>query len=294
LKLFPKRDGGGAALRRLLAESELLEVPGCFDALSARILEASGFRAAFLGGFSLSAARLGLPDTGLLSYGEMIDAARDVCAAVSIPVFGDADTGYGNPVNAERTALGCAQAGLASILIEDQTWPKRCGHTAGKETVDRTEALARVKACVRAREEHELDILVMARTDAAATDGFDEALWRVEAFADAGADITFLEAPTSAEQMRRYGASASGWKTANLVEDGKTPWLRPDQLAELGFKIAIYPVSLLLHSISALQRAAREIGSPGTDRASFEEAQRILGRPDYDARLSGKGRVPGT
>jgi 2-methylisocitrate lyase-like PEP mutase family enzyme len=286
--LFPGKRPSGTDLRNCLASAGVLKAPGCSDALSARVLEAAGFEAIFLGGFSASAARLALPDMGLMSYGEMIDQARNVCAATSLPVLGDGDTGYGNPINAARTVLGSAQAGLASIMIEDQIWPKRCGHTAGKETVDRTEALARVRASVRAREENRLDILIMARTDAVATDGFEEALWRASAFADAGADITFLEAPTSLEQMRRYCKEVPGFKTANLVEDGKTPWLTAEELSDVGYSLAIYPVTLLLHSIRSLQRAAVAISGDQHDdseRVRFDEARALLGWADYEAEL---------
>ena len=220
MNLFPTvgaGDGNGAErLRALLAGGGLLEVPGCFDALSARIVEAEGFQAALLGGFSVAATRAGLPDVGLLSYGEMIDQARTVCAATSLPVMGDGDTGYGNPINAERTLLGSAQAGLACLMIEDQSWPKRCGHTSGKQVVDRREAVLRIKACVRAREEFGIPILILARTDANATDGFEEAVWRAQAFADAGADLTFLEAPENEAQMELYCERVPGWKVANI------------------------------------------------------------------------------
>jgi 2-methylisocitrate lyase-like PEP mutase family enzyme len=211
MTLFPGTSGGAGRLRTLLAAEGIVEVPGCFDALSARVIERAGFSAAFLGGFSVAAARVGLPDVGLLSYGEMVDQARSVCAATPLPVMGDGDTGYGNAINAERTLIGCAQAGLACVMIEDQSWPKRCGHTVGKEIVDRDEALARIRACVRAREESGAEILIMARTDANATDGIKEALWRAEAFADAGADLTFLEAPENSEQMELYCRSVPGW-----------------------------------------------------------------------------------
>ena len=292
MSLFPNHGGGAAQLRALLdagaGAGTVVQAPGCFDGLSARLLEAAGFRAGFLGGFSVAAARLGLPDVGLLSYGEMIDQARSVCAATSLPIIGDADTGYGNPVNAERTLLGCAQAGLACVMIEDQVWPKRCGHTAGKEVVDRDEAIQRIRACVRVREEHGLEILVMARTDACATDGFDEALWRAATFADAGADITFLEAPESVEQMERYCAEVPGHKTANLVEDGRTPWLDPGSLSELGYSLVIYPVSLLLSGIAAMRDAAGELtasGQPGEHRASFDEARELVGWAGYEERM---------
>jgi len=285
---FPKDRGTGSELRALLEAPQVVRAPGCYDALSARVLEEAGFGAVFLGGFSVAAARLALPDAGLMSYAEMIDQARNVCASVSVPVLGDGDTGYGNPVNASRTVIGSAQAGLASIMIEDQVWPKRCGHTAGKEVVDRREALARVRASVRVREEQRLDILVMARTDAVATDGFEEALWRAQAFADAGADITFLEAPTDLQQMRRYCKEVPGFKTANLVEDGKTPWLSPDELGEIGYSLAIYPVSLLLHSIKALRDAAAGLSAGGkaeAGRVHFEEARTLVRWSEYDSEL---------
>lgn len=286
-RLFPDGSGRSVALRARLASGTIVRAPGCFDGLSARIVEAAGFEVGFLGGFSLAAAALGLPDVGLLSYGEMIDRASDVCAATSLPVIGDADTGYGNAINVERTILGAARAGLAGLMIEDQRWPKRCGHTTGKDIVDREEALQRIRAAVRIRDEHGLPLLIMGRSDANATHGIDEALWRVEAFADAGADLTFLEAPENVEQLERYGKASAGWKTASMVEDGKTPWLSPSALEQLGFSLVIYPVSLLLHAILAMQRAAAQVAEGRDDgaRASFDETRALLGWPDYEARL---------
>ena len=286
--LFPSRKGATARLRGLLEAGSLVRAPGCFDGLSARLVERAGFDVAFLGGFSVAAARLGLPDVGLLSYGEVVEQATSVCAATSLPVIGDVDTGYGNPINVERTLLGCARAGLSGVMIEDQQWPKRCGHTAGKEIVGRREALQRVQACVRAREEHGLDIFIMARTDANATDGFDEALWRAQAFADAGADLTFLEAPETVDEMKRYCETVPGWKTANLVEDGRTPWLTPRELEDIGYAVVIYPVSLLLHAIAAMDAALRSVGkapSGADSRATFDQARSLLGWPEYEARL---------
>lgn len=292
MTLFPHHGDAATRLRELLrsaAETEtIVQAPGCFDGLSARLLEQAGFEAGFLGGFSVAAARLGLPDVGLLSYGEMVDQARSVCAATSLPIIGDGDTGYGNPINAERTLLGYAQAGLACVMIEDQVWPKRCGHTAGKEVVDRSEAVQRIRACVRTRTEHGLDILVMARTDAVATHGLDEALWRAEAFAEAGADITFVEALETPEQMERYCAEVPGDKTVNLVEDGRTPWLSPMSLAEIGYSLVIYPVSLLLAGITAMSGAAGNLassGDAGEQRATFDEARNLVGWADYEERM---------
>ena len=285
MTLFGRSESQASALSARLAADEILVVPGCYDAFSARLIERRGFEAAFLGGFSTSASRLGLPDTGLLSYGEIVDQGANVCAAVSIPVFGDADTGYGNAVNVQRTVRGYARAGFASLMIEDQEWPKRCGHTEGKRTVDRAEALARIRAAVRARDEAGLDILILARTDAAETEGFDEALHRAESFAELGADLTFVEAPRSEEEMRRYCESVPGPKLANMVEDGRSPWLSPVALEEIGYSMVAYPVSLLLAGVPAMNRALDGLksGIAGEPRSSFEELQEIVGFPEYRA-----------
>ena len=288
--LFASGGAPAATLRARLEAGPLLRVPGCFDGLSARILAAAGFEAAFLGGFSVAATRLGLPDVGLMSYAEILDTARNVCAATSLPIFGDADTGYGNAINAERALLGYARAGVAAIMIEDQRWPKRCGHTAGKEVVDRAEALRRIRACARLREEQGLSILIMARTDANACEGFDEALWRCHAFVDAGAEITFLEAPESQAQLERYAREVPGFTTANLVEDGKTPWLMPEELEAMGVSLALYPVTLLLHALRAMERAAEQLSGAGADqgdRARFDDARARVGWGEYEARLRG-------
>ncbi len=271
-----------ARLKRLLTEPGLVVTPGCFDAMSARLVERAGFGAAFMGGFAVSGARIGLPDTGLISYAEMVDQGTNICNAVSIPVIGDGDTGYGNALNVQRTVRGYAQAGLACVMIEDQVAPKRCGHTRGKRTVGRDEAVARVQAAVDARDAG-ADILVMARTDANATEGFDEAMARVRAFADLGADITFLEAPTSEEEMRAYCAGVPGPTLANMVEGGETPVLPPARLAEIGYKVAIYPVSLLLAGIKAMEATLESLKSDGNtgDLASFAHLQHIVGFPAY-------------
>lgn len=282
--LFPERVGGAAELRERLDQSGVLIAPGCFDALTARLIEAAGHEAVFCGGFSVAAARFGLPDVGLLSYGEMLDQVRSTASATSLPVIADADTGYGNPINAQRTLLGFYQAGAACVMIEDQVWPKRCGHTSGKQVVDRQEAVARVRACAEIRDRRGLDVLIMARTDAAASDGFDEALWRAEAFTKAGADLTFLEAPESEAEMRRYCAEVPGHKVANMVEDGKTPWLSPEELSEIGYSLALYPVSLLLHGVRSMTHAANDLRAGQSDgqRVSFDEVRSLVGWPAYE------------
>ena len=271
------------ALRALLAEPRLHVMPCCFDALSARLIEGKGFRLTFMSGFAVSAARLGLPDTGLISYGEMLDQGRSICGAVSIPVIGDADTGYGNAMNVRRTVAGYASAGFACAMIEDQVSPKRCGHTRGKQVVDRAEATARVRAAVDAREAG-ADVLVMARTDARATHGLDEALWRARAFADLGADLLFVEAPTSRQEMERICGAADVPQMANMVEGGDTPVLAPAELESIGYRIAAHPLTLLSAGMRAMQEALATLarGEPSKDLLSFEELREIVGFDAYD------------
>ena len=266
----------------MLESPGILSFPCCYDALSARLIERAGFTLSFMSGFAVSAVRLGLPDTGLISYGEMLDQGRSICACVSMPIIGDGDTGYGNPVNVKRTVRGYAAAGFAAIMIEDQEWPKRCGHTRGKSVVARGEAVARVRAAVDAREEG-AGILILARTDALATDGLEEALWRARAFSDAGADMLFVEAPTSREQMETIISRAPGHHLANMLEDGKTPILTDGELAAMGFKLVAHPFAALGASVFAMKKALAELKMGGTpeDRVSFEELREDVGFDDY-------------
>jgi 2-methylisocitrate lyase-like PEP mutase family enzyme len=269
-------------LRELLAADDIIIMPGCYDCMSARLIERAGFKAAFMSGFTVAASRIGMPDTGLISYAEMVDQGTNICSAVSIPVIGDGDTGYGNALNVQRTVRGYERAGFACVMIEDQVAPKRCGHTRGKQTVDRGEAFARVQAAVDAREAG-ADILIMARTDANATEGFDEALERARIFTEIGVDITFLEAPLDEEQMRAYCDGVPGPKMANMVEQGDTPVLSASALQEMGYKIAIYPASLMLAGIRAMEAslAALAAGQPTTEAATFMHLQDLVGFPDY-------------
>lgn len=277
-----------AALRDLLARPEIAVMPCCFDALSARLIEQAGFPVTFMSGFAVSAARLGLPDTGLISYGEIVDTGRNICAATTIPVIGDGDTGYGNAVNVKRTVHGYAQAGFAAVMIEDQVWPKRCGHTRGKAVVDRAEAVARIRAAADAREEVRQrggDILILARTDARATDDLDEALRRVEAFAAAGADILFLEAPRSEEEMYAFCRATDRPTLANMVEQGETPVLPPAVLQDIGYSLAAYPLTLLSASIKAMQDAlaAFKAGQHPRNLLDWASLRDVVGFNDYYA-----------
>lgn len=259
-------------------------MPCCFDAWSARLIERAGFPLTFMSGFSMSAARYGLPDTGLVSYGEMEAAGRDICAAVDIPVIGDGDTGYGNALNVRRTVAGYAAADFASVMIEDQVAPKRCGHTEGKQVVERAEALTRIRAAVDARDDG-ADVLILARTDARATDGLDEALWRAKAFEDAGADIVFVEAPRDEREMEAVCKATNLPNLANMVEGGATPILPPERLEALGFRIVAYPLTLLAAATQAMECALKDLaaGRTPTALASFAHVRAVAGFDDYVA-----------
>jgi 2-methylisocitrate lyase-like PEP mutase family enzyme len=270
-------------LRALLEAPGIRVMPCCFDAHSAKLVERAGFPLTFMSGFAVSAARAGLPDTGLLSFGEMLDQGRNLCAAVEIPVIGDADTGYGNAMNVRRTVAAYARAGFACAMIEDQLAPKRCGHTRGKQVVGRGEALARIRAAVDVREEGH-DILVMARTDARAPLGLDEALWRARAFADLGADVIFVEAPRDEAEMERVCASVATPQMANLVEGGDTPILAPARLEGLGYRIAAYPLTLLNAATRAMQDALEALrkGETPAGLLSFAQLREVVGFDAYD------------
>ncbi|QTA82868.1 Phosphoenolpyruvate phosphomutase family protein [Desulfonema limicola] len=269
-------------LRELLSSQNILIVPGCYDAFSARLIENAGFPAAFMGGFAVSVSRLGMPDTGLISYAEMADQGRNICNAVSFPVFGDGDTGYGNAVNVQRTVKGYADAGFACIMIEDQTAPKRCGHTRGKQIVSRDEAFSRIQAAVDTRESG-ADILIIGRTDANAVQGMDEAVFRAKKFIEIGADITFLEAPKDEKEMHTYCDNVPGPKMANMVEQGKTPILTPSRLQEIGYKIAAYPLTLMLAGMNSMKQTLKAIKQEKQPEnlAEFSELKDMAGFPEY-------------
>ncbi len=269
-------------LRQVLAAPGLVVMPCCFDAHSAKLVARAGFPLTFMSGFAVSATRLGLPDTGLISYGEMLDQGRNICAAVGIPVIGDGDTGYGNVLNVKRTVAGYAAAGFAAVMIEDQVAPKRCGHTRGKQVVERPEALSRIRAALDARDEG-ADILILARTDARAALGLDEALARARDFEALGADIIFVEAPRSVDEMRAVAAATARPNLVNMVEQGDTPVLPPDKLAALGFKIAAYPITLLSAATRAMEEALAALsdGREPANLASFSHLREVAGFDDY-------------
>ena len=271
-------------LRDLLAEPGVHIMPGCFDALSAKLIADAGFQVTFMSGFAVSAARLGLPDTGLISFAEMLDTLRNCCsAAAQIPLIGDGDTGYGNALNVQRTVTEYARAGAAAVMIEDQVSPKKCGHTRGKDVISREEVRMKIRAAVDAK--RDADILVMARTDARAVHGFDAALDRCRDFEDAGADIIFFEAPQTEDEMQRFCRAMSKPCMANMVPGGKTPILPPAQLQAIGYKLALYPVMLLTSAVAAMQATLAalrpEANAPMPPSISFTDLQRVVGFPDY-------------
>jgi 2-methylisocitrate lyase-like PEP mutase family enzyme len=274
----------GQRLRELLAQPNLEIMPGCHDAISAKLVAEAGYKVAFMSGFAVSAARLGLPDTGLISFAEMLDSLRNCCGgAGKMPLIGDGDTGYGNALNVQRTVTEYARAGAAAVMIEDQVSPKKCGHTRGKQVISREEARQKIKAAVDAR--GDADILIIARTDARAVSGFDDALARCKDFEAEGADIIFLEAPESEDEMRNFCAAMKKPCVANLVGGGKTPMLPPAQLQNIGYKLALYPIVLMSSAIAAMQAtlAALRPGAttPLPPSISFTDLQKLVGFPDY-------------
>ncbi len=272
-----------ARLRSLLGQPGLLQVPGCFDAFSARLIEGAGYPAAYLSGFGVSATALGLPDLGLISFAELADRARAVASCLRIPLIADADTGFGGPLSVHRTVRAYTRAGVAAVQLEDQVAPKRCGHTAGKEVVPLGEMLEKLRAATDARAEG--DILVVARTDARAVLGFEAALERCQAFARAGADLVFCEAPETEEELARIPREVPAPCLVNLVEGGRTPVLPRARLEALGYKVAIYPVTLLF----AAARALLDQVTPGPEgfrpwqgALGFEELKRLAGFPEHE------------
>jgi 2-methylisocitrate lyase-like PEP mutase family enzyme len=272
------------------------KAPCCYDGLSARLIERAGFPLAFMSGFSVAAARAGAPDAGLLSYGEIVDSLRACVSATSaLPILADGDTGFGNALNVKRTVAGFAAAGAAGVLIEDQAWPKSCGHVRGKAVVGRGEAVARVRAAAAPRDElavGDARVVLVARTDARQALGLDEALWRAAAFAGAGADVVFIDALESEDELRALADAAASFPRPvalmanNLEGGGKSPLLPAPTLARLGFRLVAYPLTLLGAAVSAQERALAELKAGALEPAglpSFAHLQAAVGFPEYFA-----------
>tara|TARA_R110000868_G_scaffold54159_3_gene169560 strand:+ start:5643 stop:6515 length:873 start_codon:yes stop_codon:yes gene_type:complete len=283
-------------LSELLSEPGLIIAPGAYDALSAKLAAQAGAAAVYMTGFGVAGSHLGLPDIGLMSAAEMVDRVRALSAATgAVPLIADGDNGHGGPLNAARLARAYEQAGAQCIQIEDQVFPKRCGHMEGKEVVSMAEAAQKIAAAADARASK--DFKIMARTDARATHDLDEALRRGEAFLKAGADILFIEAPRDLKEMEKVCATFKGVPLlANMVEDGKTPLLDAKELEELGFKIAIYPVSALLAVTKRLQEVyatlLRGEGLAANEpRVTFQKYNELVGLPEL---LASAAKIAGT
>ena len=250
-------------LRKLLYyNSEPLVVPGVYDAIGAKIAQKVGFKAMFQTGYGTSATLLGMPDYGFIGSSETVENARRICSAVSIPVIVDADTGYGNPLSVWKTVKELESAGACGIFLEDQKWPKRCGHMQGKEVIPKEEYAEKLQAALDARKSR--DFIIVARTDARAPEGLDAAIDRALLYKKIGADAIFVEAPKSVTEMRKIGMSIDAPLVANMIEGGATPLLSAKKLYEMGFKLILYPLSILYANTFATMQILRELRKTGT------------------------------
>jgi 2,3-dimethylmalate lyase len=271
----------GRRLRELLARPGLVRSFAAHDVFTAKILEQAGIEILFLGGFGVAASHLGLPDLSLLTLSEMADAVRRVTGAVSVPVVADGDTGHGGLPHVVRTVREFERAGAAGMLLEDQLFPKRCGHFAGKQVIPAEEMLAKLRAALDTRRDP--DFLIFARTDALTVDGIDAAIDRANRYGEAGADVCFVEAPRTRDDLARIGREVRFPQLANMLVGGATPLLPADELAQLGFRIMVCPVSTLLSTGYAVRRMAQALLATGrvdslTDEMlTFDEVKQLLG-----------------
>lgn len=268
-------------IRDALKEKGVLVMPGVYDCLSAKIASRAGFEVIFITGYSVSATFLGEPDFGVLTQTELLSASQRVCSVTDLPVIVDADTGYGNAVNVIRTVRELIRGGAAGMFLEDQIWPKRCGHMKGKQVVPLEEYLKKLKAAVEAKRKD--DFFIVARTDARQAVGLDDAIARGRAFKEAGADAVFIEAPLNKDEMREIGRNVPGPLVANMIERGVTPLMGPEELRDLGFQLIVWPLGPLYAAARALQDVYSTLRHTGTTRdmmdrlISFEEFHDIIG-----------------
>ena len=270
-------------LRELLAQPQILVAPGAHDALSAKIVAKAGFDAVYFTGYGQAASHLGGPDVGLMTMTEMVMRARNFAAAVDVPVIADGDTGFGNVINVMRTVQEYEAAGVAAIQLEDQVAPKKCGHMTGRQVVPLEEMVGKIKAAVSARKDP--DFVIIARTDARTNLGIEEALRRGKAFAEAGADVLFIESPESLEEMKLITSSFNIPVLANMVEGGRTPLMTAQELQELGYGLVIFPTSSTYITAQAVTRVMQELKTTGTTKAMlgemipFQQFNELVGLP---------------
>ena len=274
-------------LRQRLQRPGLVVAPGVHDMVSLRMADAFGFDAVYMTGFGTVASHLGLPDAGLATYTDMVGRVRQMATMARTPLIADGDTGYGGLLNVAHTVQGYEAAGAAAIQLEDQEVPKKCGHTPGRRVVPTADMVRKIEVAVASRATS--DFLIIARTDARSSLGLDEALRRAEAYARAGADVLFVESPESEDEMRRIGASVDVPLLANMVDGGRTPVLARDTLEQLGYKLAIFPVTALLAATQAMQAVYGALARQGSSAAlqqplmPFTELTTLMGFPDVHA-----------
>lgn len=275
-------------MRALLARQGCLTLPGVFDGISARVADAAGFEALYMTGYGTVASALGVADAGVATYTEMLDRVRMIAGAVRVPFIADGDTGYGGLLNVERTVRGYAAAGAAGIQLEDQEFPKKCGHTEFRRVIPADDAVAKIRVAVDSRPGPEF--LIVARTDARYAEGMDSALRRAERFLEAGADVLFVESPESPEELRRVAETFRGAVLlANMVEGGRTPYLSTAELGAMGFKIALYPGSGFLAAAGALRQVYAHLQQTGIGTGGpapmmpFAEMNALMGFPAVQA-----------
>lgn len=266
------------SLRRMLEGDEIVVAPGAHDCLSARIIEAVGFKAVYGTGYGASASFLGRPDVGLMTFTEMVVHMHNLAEATGLPVIADADTGYGNAINVMRTLREYELAGVAAIQLEDQVMPKKCGHMSGREIIPMEEMVGKIKAAVVARQDP--DLVIIARTDARTVHGIEEAVRRGQAYARAGADVVFIESPESVEEMNLINSSIPVPTLANMVERGKTPLMPVRELQALGYKLAIFPVTSVLAQARTLFSVFRELFEKGSTNHLLD--QHLYGFEDFN------------
>ena len=274
-------------IRAAVARGPAISAPGVFDALSATLAAHAGFEVLFASGYGIAATRLGLPDFGLVTASEMRDTARLVCdAARGVPVIVDADTGYGNALNVQRTVRELRDAGAAGVLLEDQVWPKRCGHMSGKQVIAASEHAAKLRA---ARDAVGDELYLIARTDARAPLGLDAAIERALTYLEAGADATFVEAPQSAEELAEIARRVPGAKLANMLERGLTPILTVEELGALGFALVAHPLTALYAAAQVMREVFAHLKTDGSSRRDldrilpWDEWNRVIGLDRYYA-----------
>jgi len=272
-------------LKKLQDKNRIVIMPGVYDALSARIAEQMGFEVVFQSGYSVSAGVLGMPDYGFLNAGETVEQARKIVRAISIPLIVDVDTGYGNPLTVWRLIRDLENAGVAGVFLEDQVWPKRCGHMSGKQVVPIDDYIPKLRAAVEAKRNKEF--VIVARTDAIEPLGLDEAIRRGREYRKAGADAVFIEAPRTIDDLKKIGKSVDAPLVANMMEGGKTPLLSAEELKKIGFRLVVFPLTALFAATYAIREALHTLKTKGVTKSfmnrmvTFEEFNKLIDLQKY-------------